>query len=220
MILIKARIEVEYITKSKKKFILESEEIYHKDLLILINDLLNSGRVKNITITDSEGTTWTKKELEKLTKEIEVEPHDIICYFDGGYEKDTKMSGLGIVIYFSKDNKNYRIRKNKSIEGLISNNESEFAALHYVLQVLEEMNVTGQEIKVFGDSNVVVNQFFDIEPTFEKEHLFWLGKIDEILENNKLRINLEQIDRRKNEEAHNLATQALKNILIESEIQI
>ncbi len=35
---------------------------------------------------------------EKLSKQVEEEPQEILIYFDGGYDVQTKEAGIGICI--------------------------------------------------------------------------------------------------------------------------
>ena len=39
------------------------------------------------------GQTWNLKEMKKLVVELEEDPHDMMVYFDGGYNKETESSG-------------------------------------------------------------------------------------------------------------------------------
>ena len=50
-------------------------------------------------------------------------------------------AGLGIVIYFKQGKKKYRLRVNELIHQMDTNNEAEYAAFHYALNLLEELGV-------------------------------------------------------------------------------
>ena len=118
-----------------------SDYIGADEALRISEDLEKSGRAFELEFVDEAGTIWTKKELKKLMAEIEDEPQDITVYFDGGFLKEEGLSGAGVVIYFTQGRKKWRIRANKILEVLESNNEAEYAALHYSLQELQTLGV-------------------------------------------------------------------------------
>src|SRR5699024_12393650 len=82
----------------------------------VVEDLFKTKRVKDVTIVDDIDHEWSVSELEKLMIHIESEPHHIKVYFDGGYDKYTAQSGLGVVIYYEQDGKAYRIRRNAKVD--------------------------------------------------------------------------------------------------------
>ena len=43
--------------------------------------------------------------MKKLVVELEEDPHDVMVYFDGGFNKETNQAGLGIVIYYRQGKK-------------------------------------------------------------------------------------------------------------------
>lgn len=43
---------------------------------------------------------------KKLSKQVEEEPQEILVYFDGGYDVQTKEAGVGICIYYKKEMQN------------------------------------------------------------------------------------------------------------------
>src|SRR5699024_11797205 len=65
----------------------------------------------------------------------------ISVYFDGGFDGNTRTSGLGCVIYFEQNDKSWRQRKNALVEELETNNEAEYAALHLAVQEMELIGV-------------------------------------------------------------------------------
>ena len=89
---------------------------------------------------------------------METEPHEVVLYFDGGFNREQLLSGLGAVIYFKQNGKNYRLRVNQQAEYLQTNNEAEYAALYFALEQIEELGVHHQEIEIYGDSQVVINE--------------------------------------------------------------
>lgn len=70
--------------------------------------------MKELEFEDEKGGSWTLKELEKLTEELAQEPDDITVYFDGSFDKESELAGLGIVIYYSLGGTRHRLRKIKA----------------------------------------------------------------------------------------------------------
>lgn len=136
--------------------------------LMLAEDIEKTGRVQLLEIIDEYDSTWMIKELKKYLKEMETEPHNITVYFDGGFDIQTKASGLGVAVYYEKNGKSHRLRRNAYVSGLDSNNEAEYAALHLALVELDLMDVHHQTIRVIGDSQVVINQLNGEWPAYEK----------------------------------------------------
>ncbi|MEH7487496.1 hypothetical protein V7160_12530, partial [Priestia megaterium] len=62
----------------------------HKQLIFTSDftdaNLEKTGRTKEIFLLDEQQQKWTVKEAKKLLQEVQTEPHDIVAYFDGGYE--------------------------------------------------------------------------------------------------------------------------------------
>ena len=112
-------------------------------------------------------SSWTVKELKGYLKGIETEPHNITVYFDGGFNWDTKLAGLGCVLYYNQNGKSYRLRKNATATHLFSNNEAEYAALHLCLQELETLGAHHLPIEIMGDSRVVINHLSEEWPVIE-----------------------------------------------------
>lgn len=113
--------------------------------------------MKELEFEDEKGGSWTLKELEKLTEELAQEPDDITVYFDGSFDKESELAGLGIVIYYSLGGTRHRLRKNKSFR-LKSNNEAEYAALYEAIREVRELGASRNSITIKGDSLVVLNQ--------------------------------------------------------------
>ncbi|GAE35745.1 conserved domain protein [Halalkalibacter akibai JCM 9157] len=216
----KIRIEWSYLVlKTKQSFFMKSEFMSVAHALMLHDDLEKTGRLKSIDFYDEQDTTWTKKELLKFLKQFETEPHDVKAYIDGGFEKETKNSGVGLAIYYKQNHKNWRLRFNDTLELLEDNNEAEYAALYLLLRQLEELGVHHQTIQVYSDSMVVVNQASGEWPCYEEHYLAWLERIDQLTAKLGLTINYELIDRSLNKEADQLATQALVGTKIEATIE-
>lgn len=118
----KVKMNISYRTLQGTKADLYSEYMTPEDALKLAGDLYKTKRVKEIIIVDDSDREWSIAELEKLIEQIETEPHSIEIYFDGGYDKYSHQSGLGIVIYYEQDEKKYRVRRNAKVDALRSNN--------------------------------------------------------------------------------------------------
>ncbi|MGM9948950.1 MAG: reverse transcriptase-like protein [Lysinibacillus sp.] len=197
-----------------------SETMTPAQALMIAEDIERTGRVKKLEIIDEYDSTWMIKELKKYLKEMETEPHNITLYFDGGFDIQTKASGLGVAIYYEKDGKTQRLRRNAYVSGLDSNNEAEYAALHLALVELDLMDVHHQTIRVVGDSQVVINQLNGEWPAYEKNLAEWADKIEDKLRALGLKAEYELVPRKENSEADRLATQALQGTEISGIIEI
>ncbi len=216
----KVQIQFTYRTRKGIQTTFYSEEMAPEQALMIAEDIEKTGRSKGVIFLDQQGVTWNMKEIKKYLKEVETEAHNITIYFDGGYERHMKKSGLGCVIYYEKNNKQFRIRKNALVEGLTSNNEAEYAALHLALQELEILDVHHLTINIIGDSQVVIKQLSEDWPTYEEELLKWADRIDNKLEQMGLTPVYEVVSRKENKEADQLASQALSGVEIFSTSEI
>ncbi len=211
-------IKIEYIYKTVKgvEGTFSSDELMIDDAVIIGKDLQKTGRVKKIIFIDNDGNEWTLKQLEKYTTEIKEEPHHITVYFDGGYNVENRIAGLGSAIYYEQNNRKYRIRKNAFVEGLVSNNEAEYAAMHLGLKELELLDVHHLPVTFIGDSLVAINQLKGDWPCYEEELSAWIDRIEEQIERLGIIPTYEVVSRKRNREADQLATQALDKIEITS----
>lgn len=216
------KIIIEWAYKSPKgaETIFRSEEMSAAQALMIAEDLERTGRVKKLTLTDQHDSTWMIKELKKYIKEIETEPHNVTVYFDGGFDRGTNNSGLGCVIYYEQNGKSFRLRKNAYANGLVSNNEAEYAALNLSLVELDLLNVHGMTVRFIGDSQVVINQMNGEWPSYEEELATWADRIDERLKRLKITPEYELVPRKDNAEADKLATQALNGVDISSKLEL
>jgi ribonuclease HI len=216
----KVKIELRYKTPRglETKFI--SNEMSAEAAIIMAEDLMKTGRVKELSFIDNQSVDWTLKELKKLLEDILTEPHNITVYFDGGFDVHSKKTGLGCVIFYEKNNKSYRYRRNQLVEELETNNEAEYAALYLALQELEQLGAHHLPIKIIGDSQVVINQLNGEWPCYEEVLNRWIDRIEEKLEAIGLTPEYELVSRKGNKEADQLASQALKGIEIMSTSEI
>jgi ribonuclease HI len=220
MLLMNFQIEWHYKSSKHKQLIFTSDFIDANEALMIVGDLEKIGRTKEIFLLDEQQQKWTVKEAKKLLQEVQTEPHDIVAYFDGGYEHDTLLAGLGVVIYFKQNNNSYRIRRNSRLQEIESNNEAEYAAFYYLIQELEELGVHHIPVTFRGDSQVVLNQLAGEWPCFEEEFNRYLDRIEDKMQELGIRPVYEPISRKENEEADQLATQALQGIPIASRKQV
>ena len=207
-------IEWTYRTRNGNIAVFHSEEMSAEDAVIFAFDIEKTGRAKEVIFVDQHDSSWTVKELKAYLKGIETEPHNISIYFDGGFDWETKKAGLGCVIYYDQNGKSYRVRKNAFVEGLISNNEAEYAALHLCLQELEILGVHHLPIRVLGDSRVVIHHLNEEWPVIEEDLYNWADKIEAKMKGHGLEPQYELISRKANNEADRLATQALAGVEI------
>lgn len=214
------KIELTYKTAKGTETTFSSEEMRAAKALLIAEDLERTGRTKKLTFIDGFENTWTLKELKKYMEDIQTEAHNVTVYFDGGFDLKTKKSGLGCAIYYEKNRKTFRLRKNALVTELDTNNEAEYAAMHLGLQEVADLGVHHLPVTFVGDSMVAINQLNGEWPCYESELSKWMDRIENQLE--KLGINPEYqlVSRKKNREADQLATQALKEIDITSTREI
>lgn len=182
--------------KSKKEYELSTDFFPVKEALQLAEDMEQSGRIVKIQFVDQNDQTWMKKQLFKYLDSLKGEPHNIIAFFDGGYQKDTSAAGAGIVIYYEQNDKQYRIRKNQPFDLITSNNEAEYAALWMLVNELEALGVHHIPVTIKGDSLVVINQITNEWPCYEEEHLRWIEKIEEKMKKIGVTPSFELVERK------------------------
>ncbi|MBM7647925.1 ribonuclease HI [Bacillus ectoiniformans] len=194
----------------------ESDWMEKSEVLPIVNDLQKTGRVKTLSIMDELHNEWTLKEFAKLDKQLDEEPSDVQLFFDGGYNLSLNEAGIGVVIYYKKNDKNYRVRMNERLMQLESNNEAEYAALHRGVMMLEEIGVKQVPVTIFGDSNVVLKQLSGEWPCYEEVLNTWLDRIELKVKAMGIAPLYNPIDRKENKEADKLATQALEGTYVNS----
>lgn len=212
-------IEWTYKTPKGTETIFRSDEMNAADAVLIADDLEKTGRAKQVKFLDRFDSYWTIKELKGYLKGIETEPHNITVYFDGGFDLTTKAAGLGCVIYYDQNGTSYRLRRNASVEELISNNEAEYAALHFSLQELELLNVHDLSVRFVGDSRVVINHMSEEWPVIEQNLFSWADRIEAKMKQLGIRPEYELVSRKANAEADRLAGQALNGIGISATIE-
>ncbi|MFS0882709.1 hypothetical protein CHH83_15480 [Bacillus sp. 7586-K] len=214
------KIEWTYETKRKHRTNLYTDYLSLNEAITFADDFVQTGRAKELSIFSEDGGSWTLKELKKFRDIVKDEPHDVIAYFDGGYQKDTRIAGFGVVIYYTQSGNQYRIRMNERVEGLTSNNEAEYAACLFLVNLLEENEIIKQKVKIKGDSQVVLNQLAGEWPCYEAEFTTWLDKIENKLKECQITPKYEPVSRKENNEADKLATQAINGVEIRSKMKL
>jgi ribonuclease HI len=212
-------IEWTYKTPKGVETVFHSDEMDAAQAALIVDDLERTGRVKDLKFLDRFDSYWTIKEMKGYLKGIETEPHNIIVYFDGGFDLTTKMAGLGCVIYYDQNGKSSRLRSNASVDELISNNEAEYAALYFSLQELELLNVHDLSVRFIGDSRVVINHLSEEWPIIEESLFSWAGRIEAKMKQLGIHPQYELVSRKANAEADRLATQALNGVEIRATIE-
>ncbi|TYS18866.1 reverse transcriptase-like protein [Rossellomorea vietnamensis] len=205
-----------YNGKIPENITFESDWMNRKFVDYLIEDLMRTGRAKNIIIRDEMENEWSRKEFLKLKEELEQEPENITVYFDGGYDKENALAGLGMVVYYQKGGEDFRIRKNEKLLELDNNNEAEYAALYSCMGLLEELGVHRVPCIIKGDSQVVLKQLEGEWPCYEESLNNWLDRIEAKIKSLGIRPAYEAIGRKENKEADHLANQALQDTFIHS----
>ncbi|WP_146551703.1 reverse transcriptase-like protein [Rummeliibacillus sp. SL167] len=213
---------IEWIYRTSKgiETVFRSDEMPAEQAYKVAQDIDKMGRAKTITFTDQYDSSWTMKEMKHYLTEIEGEPHNVIVYFDGGYDRQTAIAGLGCAIYFEQNGKPFRVRKNAQTVGLKSNNESEYAALQLSITELELLNVQNMKVRFIGDSQVVINQMNGEWAVLEPELLSWADRIDNKLKDLGIHPKYEHVSRKINTEADHLATQAIHGIEIIAQTEL
>ncbi|WP_046173672.1 reverse transcriptase-like protein [Domibacillus indicus] len=202
------------------KTVFTSDPVDRQLVLRLTDDLLKTGRAKEIEIIDELGHEWTLKEFKKLNEQLDEEPEKITVLFDGSFDVESSSAGVGTAIYYSKGGRRYRLRENAELSGLESNNEAEYAALYFAMQKLEELGVKSQPVTISGDSLTVLNQLEGDWPCYEESHARFLARIEEKMMSMRIKPLYKPIDRRHNKEADQLARQALFGTSISSNAEI
>ncbi|MEK5390998.1 reverse transcriptase-like protein [Margalitia sp. FSL K6-0131] len=185
-----------------------------------IDDIYNTGRVKDLTIIDEMGSEWTKKEYLKLKEQIKKEPSECTIYFDGGFDRETGTAGIGMVLYYQIGSEKYRYRQNGKIDSIQTNNEAEYIALYNAISLLEEVGAHHIPCVIKGDSQGVLRQLSGEWPCFEQVLNGWLDRIEEKMSVLGLKPTYIPISRKDNKEADQLASQALAGKSISSHIKI
>ena len=211
----KISIEWKYRSAKGTETVFRSDEMPAALGVQIAEDLERTKRVKELYFIDSfDDSVWTMKEMKAYLKSIETEPHDITIFFDGGFDVENNNSGLGCVIYYSQSGKSYRLRQNEQVDGLVSNNEAEYAALYLCIQELEFLEVRNLPVSFSGDSKIVINGMSGEWPVIETELIRWADRIEAKLDQLGIQAEYTLVPRKDNFEADRLATQALKGIKI------
>ncbi|MFD1362491.1 ribonuclease H family protein [Lentibacillus salinarum] len=210
------RVVLTYTTPKGTETVFWSDEMPAAKALLLAEDLEKTGRAKQLRFIDKYDSNWTMKELKKQMEVIQTEPHEVTVYFDGGFDRETKRSGLGCVIYYEQNGKSWRLRKNALVEELETNNEAEYAALHLAIQELLLLEVHHQAVTFSGDSQVVINQLKGEWPCYEQVLNQWADRIEDELDQAGIDPEYVAISRKHNQEADRLASQALKGVDVTS----
>ncbi|MBL4953812.1 reverse transcriptase-like protein [Neobacillus sp. YIM B02564] len=206
----KFRLEWKYKLKNNQKVHCSSEWISGMNAIQMGEELEAGGKASELYFYDEKGTSWILKEMKKLVVEIEEDPHEVTVYFDGGFNRESNQAGIGVVIYFKQGKKKYRIRANELIEEMDTNNEAEYAAFYYALNILEDLGVRHLPCEFKGDSQGLLKQLEGEWPCYEEVLNQWLDRIEEKIKALDLKPVYKVIPRKDNKEADKLATQALE----------
>lgn len=213
-------IHVKYCTPKGTEADFQSAALPINQAIEIAQDFQTTGRVMSLYLQNQLGQELSLKELISYQAEIKQEPHNITIYFDGGFDLDLKLTGLGFSIYYDQNDRRYRLRKNARVTEITSNNEAEYAALELALKELAALEVHHQTIRIRGDSQVVINQLTGQWASLDQTLNKWADRIDHLLAKSGLCANYELIDRNTNREADRLASQALKDVAIDALIEL
>jgi ribonuclease HI len=216
----KYKLEWKYKVKGKDGIVFTSDWLDTEIAILGGEEIEKSGKVIELIFYDDMGQSWNLKEMKKLIVEVEEDPHEVMVYFDGGFNPDTHQAGLGVVIYFRQGKKKYRVRANERIDEMETNNEAEYAALYYALNLLIELGVHHVPCDIKGDSQVVLKQLEGEWPCYEESLNRWIDRIEERIKSLGLKPRYQSILRNMNKEADKLASQALEGKNIYSKMQL
>ncbi|KHD86067.1 hypothetical protein NG54_05475 [Heyndrickxia ginsengihumi] len=216
----KVSLKWKYDVLKAKPVLFQSEWTTPEMMERLIADIQKTGRVVELAIIDEMENGWTVKEFLKWKEEIEEEPSNIVVYFDGGFDLQTKRAGIGVVIYYQQHNATYRIRINHLFNELCSNSEAEYVALYFACQQLEDLGAHHVPCMIKGDAQGVIMQLLGEWPCYEEILNDWLNKIEDKLKMLGIKATYETISRKQNKEADQLASQALHDQMIHSHVKI
>ncbi len=216
----KMKVIWKYKSKTSSEIYFESNWFSRNETLIVVDDLIKTGRVIDLKIQDEMGNEWTRKEFVKLNEELDTEPENVVVYFDGGFDIQSSVTGIGMIVYYEKNGEAYRIRKNERLLELDDNNEAEYAALYNALQILDEIEVKQIPCTIKGDSQVVIKQLEGEWPCMEEKLNRWLDRIEEKMKALGIKAHYEVVGRKQNKEADKLANQALEGTFVHSHTKI
>jgi ribonuclease HI len=208
------------VKRTKKTVSFQSELLNVEDALSLYEELEANAKTKSLEVIDEDGYQLLKKELKKYIESVEDEPQQIEAYFDGGFDQAKNIGSAGIVVYYTKGHKEFRLRENELIPYIDSNNEAEYAAFWNMLSALEELGVHSMPVTFKGDSLVVLKQLEGEWSCHDPQLNSWLDRIEAKMKDLKIRPTYISIDRNQNKEADKLATQALNDIKVKSVSEI
>jgi len=214
-------IKWEFIANDHEKLVFTSEPIEIEKILPVIEQIEKTGRAQNIQLEDETGFLWTKKEIKKYVMASKGEADQFELYFDGGYVKGSRNGGIGAVLYFQQGDKKIRYRWNQELTDVESNNEAEYRALYFALSRLNELHsqgiaIKGKRLLIKGDSQGVLKQLAGEWPVYDPVFSKWLDRIEGLLKILKVTPEFHVIPRKDNQEADQLATQAINGIRVES----
>lgn len=216
----KLTLTVKFVIERGKTATLSSEFLPITDAKALYSQMKKQSHIASIQLEDEYGVTWTEKELHVYLDKLQEEPHDVTVLFDGGFDVSTKKAGVGVVIYYSLQQKRYRKRVNTLLDYLEDNNEAEYAALYFAIQQMDEIGIHHQDIVIQGDSMQVIHQMNDEWPVIGDVYQNWCDRIEHAIQQLGLKPIYELLPRSQNKQADKLATQALEGNSIDAVIQL
>ncbi|TMW71415.1 reverse transcriptase-like protein [Alteribacter natronophilus] len=214
------RLEIVYRTAKGLETGFSSGDMRVEEAISLAEDLERTGRLKSVVFFDGRDRTWTLKELRRFVREVEDEPHHVVVYFDGGFDKQSGEAGLGAAVYYEQNGRSWRVRRNEHGGTVASNNEAEYAALLLAAEELEALGAGRLPITVRGDSQVVINQLAGEWPVMDEGLNSWADRIEAKWQALGVEVNYELVTRKENREADHLAGQALKGVGVRSRVEI
>lgn len=202
----------------KRRLSFRSDILEAQSALSFLEVLESNKKIEDLMIEDDTGDHYTPKLFRKRLAKVAEEISQLSLYFDANWQDAKQTAGLGVVIYYYKSEKSYRIRKNLMTNLPSSNNEAEYFALFHGLEQLKALDLNPQTIDIYGDSLVVINQLKGEWPVLDQGLNKWADDIEYLLADLKITPTYHAIKREKNKEADRLATTALTGVDVFSTI--
>ncbi|MET3696049.1 ribonuclease HI [Bacillus oleivorans] len=212
-------VKIQFTYISKEKVVFESEWLPLDKANKVIKDLSETSRINGLQIIDEKGMEWTPKEARKLLEISASEPHNIRLFFDASFDKDTRDTGVGYVLYYNIGEKEIRLRRSRKLTNIEHSSEAEYIALYHVFDLIEEEELGGLDCMIYGDAKGVIMQMIGEWPCFDENLNRWLDRTEERVKKLKLQPSYRYIDRKQNIEAHRLSKKGMEGIEQDSKLE-
>lgn len=212
-------VKIQFTFHSKEKIIFESESMLLEKAIKVLKDLQETNKIHEIRVIDDKGLEWNAKEAKKLLTIKEAEPNEIRLYFDASFDKETRETGVGYVLYYKNGDHEVRLRRSRKLTNIEHSSEAEYIALYHVFDLIEEEELSGLDCTVYGDAKGVIMQMIGEWPSYDNHLNRWLDRTEERIKRLKLSPTFRFIERKQNIEAHRLAKKGMEGIEQDSRLE-